>query len=1333
MSWLHSFRSLLFGSRVTRRAAKHRPTLGRHVSRPLRVKSLEDRVVPSATLVSDINNYSISSNPANITAVGGQVFFTAVTNSGATELFASNGKASGTVELTFGSRLASFNHLVAFHNKLYFAASDATLGYQALWQSDGTVAGTTPVLASGDAVSVTFPDAVTEAVVGSQLFFMAYDFSLNRYDLWVSNGTSAGTHPVQPGNSATPTPFNFFTNVNGTLFFEAYDSGTGKYTLWTSNGTAAGTSMVTELTSFQIVNDVAVGSEYYFEMYDSPNLKYALWKSDGTAAGTVMVGDVTGSIFYSMTAFNGNLFFQAPDTTDAPLSGYALWTSNGTTVGPFKFGGGVTPVQTNSTTQVIVSGSLMYFVGDDSTHGYSVWETDGVAANNKTATVQASGSTPFNTNPTQLALVGTELYFVAQNSNDALNYDLWKTDGTSANTVVVQTTGFARGILDLTGGSTQVFFDAEDLDANGNTPHGFELWASDSTSTGTAMVLDINTITGSSNPQNLVAAGNEIFFNATTFAPINGTAMWQSDGTAANTAPVETSTGIVPGTPQNFTAVGNTLFFTANDANGDTLWTTGPGLKSAVDIFAGLTNKFNSQFASTDGTGFADLNGILYFGAYNPNRSTWALWQSNGTAAGTKVVSNLVSNYAPQDLTVVGSDLFWENYDPANSTYALWEYNGTLSQRLMDISTNGLSNLTAVGSNVFFQAYDSTASKYALWTSNGATTTQLADISGNALSQLIAFNGNLYFGAYSTSLGYWQLWSSNGTTAGTVPFLNGAGTPVPLAAYPYFTVMGTKLFYEDYDLAGVNLLGATDGTAAGTYTVQAGTTGTLALSPTYLVNDNGILAFQAYDSVHGFELWQSDGTANGTLLAADINAGSFSSSPQYLTVAGSLLYFSAFEPVHGTELWEAQLAPNVVTAGLSGPTDGVTEQHRPFVLTATDSNAANNAAGFSWTITWGDGTPETISGQSGLTADHQYATVGNYTVSVTATNLADGATSSAVTLVDSITLTEVQGGNLALGGKAGNDAWTITPGTKAGSFTVTDNGKNVIKNFKPASGEQIFLYGGNGTNTIAVTDSGTTSDTFTLGTGYVIFNKGTFVPQVPAAWTINTSGSTGNNVFNINGVITASITAGGGNDSFIVASGASLGGTIDGGAGTNSLSYSTYMTSGVVVNLLLGEATAIDSGASGGIAHIENVTGSAVGGDILVGDANVNALATVAGHNIVIAGSGGGDTLSSHAADILIAGTTNYDTNLPALQFILAEWQASNSTNYATVINNIETSATDPLNATTVSDSGTNDQPSTLNGNGQPTSDWFFLHNTGGTTANDTLNNAGTGDTQTSI
>jgi hypothetical protein len=117
--------------------------------------------------------------------------------------------------------------------------------------------------------------------------------------------------------------------------------------------------------------------------------------------------------------------------------------------------------------------------------------------------------------------------------------------------------------------------------------------------------------------------------------------------------------------------------------------------------------------------------------------------------------------------------------------------------------------------------------------------------------------------------------------------------------------------------------------------------------------------------------------------------------------------------------------------------------------------------------------------------------------------------------------------------------------------------------------------------------------------------------------------------------------------------GGSLKGTITGGLGTNTLDYSRY-AGGVYVNLQTLTATGAE-----GIAGIQNVTGSAGGGDILVGDGNNNILTELAGDNIVI-GGGGGDTLTAGSgSDILIAGTTAYDQNVAALDALLAAWDNS--------------------------------------------------------------------------
>jgi ELWxxDGT repeat protein len=133
--------------------------------------------------------------------------------------------------------------------------------------------------------------------VGGTLFFSATDGS-HGYQLWQSNGTSAGTLLVADIN---PTPYGGsnpqnLTNVGGTLFFRATDGSHG-YELWQSNGTAAGTVLVADINptpyaSSSPQNLTNVGGTLFFSATDGSH-GYQLWQSNGTSAGTALVNDIT--------------------------------------------------------------------------------------------------------------------------------------------------------------------------------------------------------------------------------------------------------------------------------------------------------------------------------------------------------------------------------------------------------------------------------------------------------------------------------------------------------------------------------------------------------------------------------------------------------------------------------------------------------------------------------------------------------------------------------------------------------------------------------------------------------------------------------------------------------------------------------------------------------------------------------------------------------------------------------------------------------------------------------------------------------------------------------
>ena len=81
------------------------------------------------------------------------------------------------------------------------------------------------------------------------------------------------------------------------------------------------------------------------------------------------------------------------------------------------------------------------------------------------------------------------------------------------------------------------------------------------------------------------------------------------------------------------------------------------------------------------------------------------------------------------------------------------------------------------------------------------------------------------------------------------------------------------------------------------------------------------------------------------------------------------------------------------------------------------------------------------------------------------------------------------------------------------------------------------------------------------------------------------------------------------------------------------------------------------------------LTAAGSGNDILIGEAADTTLTdTGTGRNILIGGGAGGDSFVGDGNDILVSGTTEYDSysgaNLAALDAILAEWASSASYTY---------------------------------------------------------------------
>jgi ELWxxDGT repeat protein len=574
-----------------------------------------------------------------------------------------------------------------------------------LWTTDGRPGMARDVAALPD-VEPTYRNIL--GVAGDRLILVGCQWQTGCL-IWQSDGTPEGTGPAAlldglEGLGGVELPSEHIA-IGNVLYFLGQTQATG-VELWRTDGTPHGTSMVRDIHPGPANGFVRRYDFYDFRAYftalgetlcfvaSDGRSGFELWRSDGTPEGTQKLADLVpgaAGLFdcvsqddacdprFTPTAVLENVLY-----VSARLPGdkrhWQLWRSDGSAAGTWL-------AEDDILGPITAGLGGIFFTRRVDRDRFELWHRDDLGPARLVASLPSFAP----------ELHGFEDGVALNVWTEATGYEPWWSDGSAAGTRMIadmrgdDASSEPREFIPL---RNSVLFSADD------GIHGRELWRSDGTEGGTALIADIAPGHGGSEPIRPIRLGDAVLFVADD--GVHGPELWRTDGTTVGTWLVR---DIRPGSggsdPDRFALVGDRVFFFADDGkHGRELWRsdgTRAGTKLVRDLRPGAEG---SDLSSPGVRNQVEMAGRLFFLA-GDGRGGIALWRSDGTARGTRILSDLGGTWWAEALLTVGNRLFLV---VLSEDWELWQSDGTAKGTRPVPALSGVGSLIASDGSLYFSA-----------------------------------------------------------------------------------------------------------------------------------------------------------------------------------------------------------------------------------------------------------------------------------------------------------------------------------------------------------------------------------------------------------------------------------------------------------------------------------------------------------------------------------------------------------------------------------------------------------------------------------------------------